>query len=135
MAEPKSRRGTAARANKTSASGDNDSRAADSPAAEDAVHAFEDLGRKLDERPEVQLAEQAIRHAQAELARARERYREVIETAQHELGELRGKPPSEVWSSVLEVVRRYPAAGVLAAGFVGYLLGRVTSKIARLLRI
>lgn len=134
MAEPKSRRGTAARANKTSASGDNDSRA-ESPAAEDAVHAFEDLGRKLDERPEVQLAEQAIRQAQAELARARERYREVIETAQHELGELRGKPPSEMWSSVLEVVRRYPAAGVLAAGFVGYLLGRVTSKIARLLRI
>lgn len=86
---------------------------------------FENLGRKLDEMPAVQAAEQALRRATVELRRAQQRYEQTRAQAAEQFSELREKSPSELIDSTLECVRKYPGPGVLAAAFAGFFLGRL----------
>jgi ElaB/YqjD/DUF883 family membrane-anchored ribosome-binding protein len=86
---------------------------------------FENLGRKLDEMPAVQAAEQALRRATAELHRAEERYRQTRAQAVEQIGSLREKSAAELLESTLECVRKHPGPGVLAAAFAGFFLGRL----------
>lgn len=86
---------------------------------------FENLGRKLDELPAVQAAEQALRRATAELHRAQERYQQVRAQAVEQVSELREKSAAELLEATLESVRKHPGPGVAVAAFVGFMLGRL----------
>ncbi|MBX3413157.1 MAG: hypothetical protein KF708_10755 [Pirellulales bacterium] len=99
----------------------------ESPSPEQAARPeadlFENLGRKLDEMPAVQAAEQALRRATIELHRAQERYEQARAQAAEEFSKPREKTPGEIVETTLECVRKYPGAGVLIAAFVGFFLG------------
>jgi len=86
---------------------------------------FENLGRKLDEMPVVQAAEEALRRATAELHRAQERYEQTRAQAVEQFSDLREKNASELLEATLECVRKHPGPGVLAAAFAGFFLGRL----------
>jgi hypothetical protein len=86
---------------------------------------FENLGRKLDERPEVQAAEKALRAAQEQLDRARRQYQEARTVAAETLDDARGRNTGDWISVVLEMVRKYPAPGVMVALACGWLAGRL----------
>ncbi len=94
-----------------------------SPAA-DAVGAFQSLGKRLDEIPQVQAAEQALQRAKAELSRAQEYYRQVRRQAADELKSLREKNLGDVMEATLGCVRKYPGFGLLTAAAAGFFLGR-----------
>lgn len=86
---------------------------------------FENLGRKLDEMPAVQAAEEALRRATAELRRAQARYEQTRSQAVEQFSDLREKSASELLEATLECVRKHPGPGVLAAAFAGFFLGRL----------
>lgn len=86
---------------------------------------FESLGRKIDERPEVQAAEEALRRARDEFERAQEAYRQLREEACQGFPHLREKKVSDVVEATLSFVRKNPGPGVLAAALVGFFLGRL----------
>ena len=94
------------------------------PASPDA-DLFENLGRKLDEMPAVQAAEQALRRATVELRRAQERYEQTRAQAADQFAELREKTPSELIDTTLDCVPKYPGPGVVGAALVGFFLGRL----------
>ncbi len=71
---------------------------------------FENLGRKLDERPEVQAAEKALRAAQEQLERARDHYQEMRSQAAESLEEVRHRNVGDLLSATLELVRKISRA-------------------------
>ncbi len=85
---------------------------------------FESLGRKLDQRPEVQAAEDALQAAREQLRKAQEQYHHVREKATEGLQHLREKNVGDLLESTLDFVRKHPGAGVLGALVCG-LLGRL----------
>lgn len=85
---------------------------------------FEEIGKRLDENPNVQAAEQALRNAKAEFDRARAKYREVRQTAAADLRDLRERNLGDWFSAAMEIVRKYPTGGVVAAALLGYVLGK-----------
>ena len=95
------------------------------PAGERPAGPFENLGRKLDERPEVQAAEEALRMAQEQLAAARQHYDEIRSKAVEGLHQVREHNISEILAATLEFVRKYPGPGVLAALACGWFAGRI----------
>ncbi len=90
---------------------------------------FETLGRKLDERPEVKEAAEAVRKAREQLAQAETMYREVQEQAVEGIKKLRGSNVHDVVDSTvettLEFVRKHPGPGVVVAAVCGFFLGRL----------
>ncbi|HVU87443.1 MAG TPA: hypothetical protein VHD36_08975 [Pirellulales bacterium] len=90
-----------------------------------AAGTFENLGRKLDERPEVRAAEKALRAAQEQLERALSQYQDVRHQAAENFAEARRSNSGDWLSAVLEMVRKYPAPGVLLALACGWLCGRI----------
>ena len=86
---------------------------------------FENLGRKLDERPEVRAAEQALRQAQIQLEKARKQYHEIRVEAAESLQNVRGHKVGDVVSATLELVRKHPGPGVVAALVCGWVAGRI----------
>ncbi len=90
-----------------------------------AAGTFESLGRKLDERPEVQAAEKALRAAQEQLERARDHYQDIRSQAVESIEQARGHNVGDLLSATLELVRKYPAPGVLAALACGWFAGRI----------
>jgi len=96
-----------------------------SPTSPDGPGPFENLGRKIDERPEVKAAEKALRQAQEQLERARSQYQEVRSQAVENLSEIRDKNAGDVLATALDLVRKYPAPGVLAALACGWFVGRI----------
>ena len=98
------------------------------PADESAVNrtgTFEDLGRKLDELPEVQRAEAALRAACEQLEEAQAKYREVREDATRKLTGAREKNFGDFLAAVLDFVKRNPGKGLIAAVLSGFFLGRL----------
>jgi len=87
--------------------------------------AFESLGRKLDERPEVQAAEDVLRQAQEQFERARKQYHEIRAHAAESLHHIRDRNLGDVLTATLELVRKYPGPGVLAALACGWFAGRI----------
>jgi ElaB/YqjD/DUF883 family membrane-anchored ribosome-binding protein len=86
---------------------------------------FESLGRKIDERPEVQAAEEALRRARDEFERAQEACQRLREEANHGFPHVREKNVSDLVGAVLAFVRKNPGPGVVGAAAVGYILGRL----------
>ena len=65
--------------------------------------------------------------AWAALRRAQQAYEQTCETAAEQAAKTRAVTVGDILDGTLEFVRRHPAAGLLAAGLIGFLLGR--SKI------
>lgn len=86
---------------------------------------FESLGRKIDERPEVQAAEEAMRRARDEFEKAQDVYRRLREEASHGFPHVRDKKVSDMVESTLSFVRKNPGPGVLTAALLGFFLGRL----------
>jgi hypothetical protein len=86
---------------------------------------FENLGRKLDERPEVQAAQEALRHAQEQLERAKQQYHEIRAQAVEGMSKSEDRKVSDLVASALEMVRKHPGPGVLAAVALGWFAGRI----------
>lgn len=97
---------------------------ADAGSAE-AAHTFENLGRKVDEIPEIQKAEQALRHAREEFDKCQARYREAKAAAVEEIRSLREKNLADIVADLLNYVRKHPGQGLIGALLSGFFLGRV----------
>jgi ElaB/YqjD/DUF883 family membrane-anchored ribosome-binding protein len=86
---------------------------------------FEALGKKLDDRPEIQAAEEALREAREKFEQAQRYCRQLRQEAALEIDSLRSANLGDLWDKSLTFVRRNPGAGVCVAAFLGYLLGRL----------
>jgi ElaB/YqjD/DUF883 family membrane-anchored ribosome-binding protein len=86
---------------------------------------FESLGKKLDERPEIKAAEEAIRRAREELEHAQQHYHELRGRAGEKIKHIREQKVSDAVECTLELVRKHPGPGVLCAAFLGFFLGRL----------
>lgn len=90
-----------------------------------ASHAFENLGRKVDEIPEVQKAAQALLRAREEFERCQAKYRETKAAALDEFQSLREKNFADICGDVLNYVRKHPGQGLIGALLSGFFLGRI----------
>lgn len=95
------------------------------PDPEQAPGAFENLGKKIDDLPHVRSAEEAVRHAKAELEKTQASYGEIRRKAVEELRGLREKNVGDLLDDTMSFVRRRPAWGIAVAGLAGFLLGRL----------
>jgi hypothetical protein len=95
------------------------------PANDRDAGTFESLGRKLDERPEIRAAEEAIHVAQDQLRKAREQYAYLKSHAREDIAEFSRLTTSEKVESALDWVRKHPGPGVLASLACGWMLGRL----------
>lgn len=86
---------------------------------------FEELGRKVDEIPQVQQAEQALRRAREEFEKCQARYREAKASAADEIRSLREKNFADLVADLLNYVRKHPGQGVIGALIGGFFLGRI----------
>jgi len=89
---------------------------------------FETLGRKIDERPEVQAAEEAVRRAREEFDKAQEAYHRLREEASEGFEHLREKNVGDLIEGAMCFVRKNPGPGVLIAAVLGFFLGRLFSR-------
>jgi len=89
------------------------------------AHTFEDLGRKVDEIPTVQQAEQALRRARDEFEKCQAHYQQAKQAAVEEVQSLREKNFSDLLTDVLNYVRRHPGQGLIGALLSGFFLGRI----------
>lgn len=69
-----------------------------------------------------------VQLAWEELQRAEEAYQRVLQGDSSELGEEVPLSAGDVLDASLEFVRHHPAAGVLAAWSIGFLLGRAIPR-------
>lgn len=86
---------------------------------------FETFGRKLDERPEVQAAADAVRRAKEQLHKAQEQYEALRHETSEGIKHLREQNVGDLAECTLELVRKHPGAGVAVAGLLGFFLGRL----------
>ncbi|MBL9122252.1 MAG: hypothetical protein JNG90_01380 [Planctomycetaceae bacterium] len=89
------------------------------------AHTFEDLGRKVDEIPTVQQAEQALRRAREEFEKCQAHYQQAKQAAVDEIQSLREKNFADLLADVLNYVRRHPGQGLIGALLSGFFLGRI----------
>jgi len=87
--------------------------------------AFEQLGKKIDEIPEVQTAEEAVQRAREQLAEAQKKYADVRRDAVEGMRSLREQNLGDLCETTLTFVRKHPAAGLSLAALVGFLMGRI----------
>jgi ElaB/YqjD/DUF883 family membrane-anchored ribosome-binding protein len=90
--------------------------------------AFEDLGRRIDELPQVKAAEDALASARAELERAREQFRRIRQESVERAESLRQKNVGDLIDETLGYVRRHPGQCVAFSLLVGIFLGRITRR-------
>lgn len=96
-----------------------------SDAKDQPAGTFETLGRKLDEKPEVAAAAEAVRKAREQLAQAETAYSEVQNKAAEGIKRLGESKVSDVVDATLEFVRKHPGPGVTLAAMCGFFLGRL----------
>lgn len=89
------------------------------------AHAFEDLGRKVDEIPSVQQAEQALQRAREEFERCQAHYQQAKQAAAEQVQTLREKNFADLVGDLLNYVRRHPGQGLVGALLSGFFLGRI----------
>ena len=82
-------------------------------------------GPDPDEMPEVVAAEEAVRRAKEELARAQGLYVDVRRHATDQLRQIKGKTVGELIDGTLKLVKKHPGPGVLIATLIGLFLGRL----------
>lgn len=93
--------------------------------ASEGSHVFESLGRKVDEIPQVQQAEQALHRAREEFEKCQAQYQAAKQAAVEEVRSLREKNFADVLADVLNYVRRHPGQGLIGALLSGFFLGRI----------
>jgi len=76
------------------------------------------------EAAEVHWAADAVRRAEAELKKARQQYDELRRLAADRLKAARETSLGDLIDGTLDFVRRHPGPGVIAAGLIGFFLGR-----------
>lgn len=86
---------------------------------------FESLGKKLDARPEIQAAEEAVRAAREQLEKAQAYCEHLRAETAEEFQDLRQTNLGDVLEKTLAFVRRNPGVGVSVAAFLGFFLGRL----------
>lgn len=91
----------------------------------EANNTFEELGRKIDQRPEVQAAAEALRAAADQFEQAKRHYYHLRDDAAKEVHKLHGKNVGDVVATVLELVRKHPGPGVVVALAAGWFAGRI----------
>ena len=94
----------------------------------DAPGVFEKLGKRLDDRPEIHVAEEAVRRAREQLAKAEKYCGELRRDAAEEMKKLRDKNLGDLVEGTLGCVRKHPGAGVGLAAFLGFFLGRLLHR-------
>jgi len=87
--------------------------------------AFQSLGKRIDEIPTVQAAEEMVGKAQAELAKAQEHYQRVRSEAVEQLHDLREASVGDMTASAMRFIRKNPGQGVLLSALLGFFLGRL----------
>lgn len=95
------------------------------PSDTESAGTFERLGRKLDQRPEVQAAAEALHRAREQLEQAQSAYENVCRQAKSTVDELRSGAGGDTVNRLLEWVRRHPGPSVLAAAACGFFLGKL----------
>ena len=78
-----------------------------------------------DDLPEVRTAEEAVRRAKEELARAHDVYREIRQQATAQIRQVREKTVGDLIDGTIRQVRKHPGAGVILAAVIGFFLGRL----------
>ncbi len=86
---------------------------------------FESFGKKIDERPEVRAAEDAVRRAREQLEQAQQYCQQLRSDASAEWNDLRNANFSDVLEKSLTFVRKNPGVGVSIAAVLGFFLGRI----------
>ncbi len=66
----------------------------------------------------------AVERAKAALRRAERVYEQACEAGTERVAKTRALTVGDILDGTMEFVRRHPAAGVLTAGLIGFLLGR-----------
>lgn len=89
---------------------------------------LESLGKQLDERPEIQAAEEAVRQAKEQFEKAQQYCQQLRSETAAELQGLREMNLGDLLDKSLALVRKHPGCGVCLAAFVGYFLGRIFRK-------
>lgn len=79
----------------------------------------------VDQAPEVDAAKEAVRRAEAELAKAREFYLQIRQQAADQLKRVRETTAADLVSGTLKLVKRHPGPSVLVAAVIGFFLGRM----------
>jgi ElaB/YqjD/DUF883 family membrane-anchored ribosome-binding protein len=86
---------------------------------------FESLGRKLDDRPEIRAAEEALRSAREQFEKAQQYCQLLREESAADLRDLRSANASELLDKTLQFVKKNPGVGVSLAALLGFFLGRI----------
>jgi hypothetical protein len=74
---------------------------------------------------EVEEAAACVQQAREQLRAAEAFYRELREKAGQKIEQARGKTVGDVMDTILNTTRKHPVPSLLAAGFLGFLLGRL----------
>ena len=87
--------------------------------------------RDADRSPEVQQAAEAVSAAKTEFEKAQQLYHEVRQQATDRLRQVREKTVGDLIDDTLEVVKKHPGPGLVVAGVIGFLLGRLFGRLLR----
>jgi ElaB/YqjD/DUF883 family membrane-anchored ribosome-binding protein len=85
----------------------------------------EGTGEDVEASAELCKATRAVQRAKEELHRAQQIYEEVRQEATERLKQSRDSTVGEMVECGLELVRKHPGPGVIAAAMVGFFLGRL----------
>lgn len=99
-----------------------------SDAAEEKTAASAEPGRPDDQAAKLRSAADAVRCAEAELQKAKECYTKLRDQAAAQLKAMRQKTLGNVIDGTLATVRKYPVAGAILAGLLGFFCGRLFRK-------
>lgn len=86
---------------------------------------FESFGKKIDERPEIQAAEEAVRRAREQLEQAQQYCQQLRSQTAAEWHDLREANFRDLIEKSLAFVRKNPGVGVSLAAFLGFFIGRI----------
>ena len=81
-----------------------------------------------DESPELRAAAEQVEQAREQLRVAQGYYRELRQRTEEQMQQLRGKTVGDVIDVVLDTAKKHPVPSLLAAGALGYFLGRLLRR-------
>jgi hypothetical protein len=85
-------------------------------------------GNSADNDPEVRAAAASVEQAREQLRAAEACYRELREKAEEKFGQLRSKTVGDIIDSILLTTKKHPLPCILAAGALGFFLGRLLRR-------
>ena len=85
-------------------------------------------GARCDDAPELRAAAAQVERAREQLHVAQGYYRELRQRTEEQVQQLRGKTVGDVIDVVLDTTKKHPVPSLLAAGALGYFLGRFLKR-------